>query len=150
MIRGVPKARDENLKNGLGGNFVFCTLGEELNIENLITGRTIPGYDTLARHVTYTATGVTLEKIKSGRDFVFGETEAYRLHLIYRPDLKFLRSAESALTLEMAERIGRAAWQKGKTALVFAPWKFVSQKDLSRQKVTFCQLPYAIHRLFGD
>ncbi|MDE0154196.1 MAG: site-specific DNA-methyltransferase [Gammaproteobacteria bacterium] len=136
--------------NGLGGSFTYYTLGEELNIENLITGKSIPDYDALARHVTYTATGVTLEKIKSGKDYLFGETEDYCLYMIYRPDLTFLRSAESALTLDLAGRIGKTAQQKNKTALVFAPWKFVSQKDLSKQKITFCQLPYAIHRLFGD
>ncbi len=150
VIKGVPKARDEDLKMGLGGGFAYYTLGEELNIENLITGKSIPDYDSLARHVAYTATGVTLEKIKSGKDYLFGETDDYCLYMIYRPDLTFLRSAESALTLDMAERIGKAVQQKSKTALVFAPWKFVSQKDLTRQKVTFCQLPYAIHRLFGD
>ena len=150
VIKGVPNARDEDLKNGLGGGFAYYTLGEELNIENLITGKSIPDYDALARHVAYTATGVTLEKIKSGKDYLFGETDDYCLYMIYRPDLTFLRSAESALTLDMAERIGKAVQQKSKTALVFAPWKFVSQKDLTKQKVTFCQLPYAIHRLFGD
>ena len=150
VMKGVPKARDEDLKMGLGGGFAYYTLGEELNIENLITGKSIPDYDSLARHVAYTATGVTLEKIKSGKDYLFGETEDYCLYMIYRPDLTFLRSAESALTLDMAERIGKAVQQKSKTALVFAPWKFVSQKDLTKQKVTFCQLPYAIHRLFGD
>ena len=150
VIKGVPKARDEDLKMGLGGGFAYYTLGEELNIENLITGKSIPDYDALARHVAYTATGVTLEKIKSGKDYLFGETDDYCLYMIYRPDLTFLRSAESALTLDMAERIGKAVQQKSKTALVFAPWKFVSQKDLTKQKVTFCQLPYAIHRLFGD
>ena len=150
VIKGVPKARDEDLKNGLGGGFGYYTLGEELNIENLITGKSIPDYDALARHVAYTATGVTLEKIKSGKDYLFGETGDYCLYMIYRPDLTFLRSAESALTLDLAERIGKTIQQKNKTALVFAPWKFVSQKDLSKQKITFCQLPYAIHRLFGD
>lgn len=150
VIKGVPKARDEDLKNGLGGGFGYYTLGEELNIENLITGKSIPDYDALARHVAYTATGVTLEKIKSGKDYLFGETSDYCLYMIYRPDLTFLRSAESALTLDLAERIGKTIQQKNKAALVFAPWKFVSQKDLSKQKITFCQLPYAIHRLFGD
>ena len=150
VIKGVPGAREENLKAGLGGHFAFCTLGKELNIENLITGKSVPPYDALARHVAYIATGVTLEKIRSGKDCCFGETEEYRLHMIYRPDITFLRSPDSALTMPMAERIGAAAMQKGKTALVFAPWKFVSQKDLTKHKVTFCQLPYAIHRLFGD
>ena len=150
VIKGIPDTKNEKLKNGLDGHFAFCTLGEELNIDNLITGKTIPDYDTLARHVTYTATGVTLDKINNGKDYFFAETDDYRLHLIYRPAMSFLRSSESALNLELAERIGGAAQKRGKTALVFAPWKFVSQKDLSRQKVTFCQLPYAIHRLYGD
>ena len=153
VIKGVPNARDQALKDGLGGNFAFCELGEELNIENLVTGKTVPNYDVLARHVAYVATGVTLEKIKSDKeDWFFGEAGGYRMHMIYRPDMKFLRSAESALTLEMAERIGKAARRKDKTktALIFAPWKFVSQKDLTKYGVTFCQLPYAIHRLFGD
>ena len=150
VIKGVPGAKEETLKAGLGGHFAFCALGKELNIENLITGKSVPPYDSLARHVAYIATGVTLEKIRSGKDCCFGETEDYRLHMIYRPDITFLRSPESALTMPMAERIGAAAMQKGKTALVFAPWKFVSQKDLTKHKVTFCQLPYAIHRLFGD
>ena len=150
VIKGVPKSKDESLKKGLGGHFTYCTLGEELNTENMITGRNLPDYDVLARHVAYTATGVTLEKIKSGRNHLFGETEGYHLHMLYRPDMKFLCSKESALKLELAERIGKAARQKGKTALVFAPWKFVSQKDLAQLNVTFCQLPYAIHRMFGN
>ena len=97
---------------GLSGSFTFYTLGEELNIENLLTGKSIPDYDALARHVAYTATGVTLEKIKSGKDYLFGETGDYCLYMIYRPDLAFLRSAESALTLDLAERIGKTAQQK--------------------------------------
>ncbi len=150
VIRGIPNARDAALKDGLGGHFAFCTLGAELNTENLITGKALPDYAALARHVAYVATGVTLATIKSGKDYCFGETQDYRLHLIYRPDMDFLCGGESALTRDMAGRIGKAAQQKGKTALVFAPWKFVSQKDLTPHKVTFCQLPYAIHRLFGD
>jgi len=92
---------------------------------------------------------VECEDIKPGKDHYFGETPDYRMHMIYRPDLEFLRSKESALTELTAERIGKAARNKNKTALVFAPWKFISQKDLTKEGVTFCQLPYAIHQLFG-
>jgi len=149
VIKGVPSARNENLKKGLGGAFAFCKLGAELNIENMLRGKNLPDYDALARHVAYTATGATMDKIKPGKDHFFGETPDYRMHMIYRPDLAFLRSKESALTELVAERIGRAARGKNKTALVFAPWKFISQKDLTAEGVTFCQLPYAIHQLFG-
>jgi len=149
VIKGVPSAKSENLKEGLGGAFAFCELGRELNIENMLRGKNLPDYDVLARHVAYTATGATMDKIRPGKDHYFGETPDYRLHMIYRPDLKFLRSKESALTELTAERIGKAARNKNKTALVFAPWKFISQKDLSKEGVTFCQLPYAIHQMFG-
>ena len=149
VIKGIPKARNGNLKHGLGGSFAFCKLGEELNIENMLRGKDLPDYDALARHVAYTATGVAMDKIKAGKDYFFGETADYRMHMIYRPERDFLCSSESALTWQVAERIGRSAQKKGKTALVFAPWKFISQKDLRKEKVTFCQLPYAIHQLFG-
>ena len=149
VIKGIPKAKSENLKKGFGGTFAFCKLGGELNIENMLRGKNLPNYDVLARHVAYTATGATIDKIKSGKDYYFGETPDYRMHMIYRPDLKFLCSKESALTESVAERIGKAARNKSKIALVFAPWKFISQKDLTKEGVTFCQLPYAIHQLFG-
>ncbi|MDD9855450.1 MAG: site-specific DNA-methyltransferase [Gammaproteobacteria bacterium] len=149
VIKGIPKAKNENLKKGFGGTFAFCKLGQELNIENMLRGKNLPDYDILARHVAYTATGATMDKIKPGKDHYFGETPDYRMHMIYRPDLEFLRSKESALTELTAERIGKAARNKNKTALVFAPWKFISQKDLTKEGVTFCQLPYAIHQLFG-
>ncbi len=149
VIKGVPGARDKALQKGLGGTFTFCTLGRELNIESLLRGKDLPDYDALARHVAYTATGAAMDKIRPGRDHYFGETADYRLHMIYRPEKEFLCSKESALTRDLAVRIGKAARNKGKTALVFAPWKFISQKDLSAEKVTFCQLPYAIHQLYG-
>ena len=152
VIKGVSKSKDENLQQGLKGSFAFCTLGKELNTESFLRGKDLPDYTTLACHVAYTATGVTIDKIKMGNDrndYFFGETKNYRLHMIYQPDKEFLRSKKSALTLEMAKRIGKAARKKSKQAIVFAPWKFISQKDLIVERVTFCQLPYAIHQLYG-
>ena len=28
--------------------------------------------------------------------------------------------------------------------------KFMSQKELSKKRIDFCQLPYAVHRIIGD
>jgi len=148
VIKGVKSAKDENLKAGLGGSFTYCELGEEINIENLLKGGKLPSFDELARYAFYTATGQTLEKVKQGADFYIGETENYRVHLIYKPDLKFLRSGESALNMALAESIAKA--RDKKTALVFATHKFMGQKELREMGITFCQLPYAIHRIMGD
>ena len=44
VIKGVRKARDEYLKEGLGGSFTYCALGQELNVETLLKARQIAGF----------------------------------------------------------------------------------------------------------
>ena len=138
------------MKEGLGGSFTFCDLGQEINIENLLKGEKLPEYDELARYAFYTATGLTLDDVKQGTDYFIGETENYRVHLIYKPDLAFLRSGESALNMPLAKSISAARENTGKSALVFATHKFMGQKELTDMGITYCQLPYAIHRVMGD
>lgn len=150
VIGGVPDAKDDALKEGLGGSFTFCDLGQEINIENLLKGEKLPEYEELARYAFYTATGLTLDDVKQGADYFIGETENYRVHLIYKPDLAFLRSGESALNMPLAKSISAARDNTGKSALVFATHKFMGQKELTDMGITYCQLPYAIHRVMGD
>ena len=42
---------DKSLKDGLGGSFTYCTLGDEISPEKMLTGENLPDYDTLARHL---------------------------------------------------------------------------------------------------
>ncbi len=148
VIKGVPGAKDDALKNGLGGSFAFCELGKEINIDNLLKGGELPDYEELARYAFFTSTGQTLDKVKQGADYFIGETDQYRVHVIYKPDAAFLRSGDSALNAALAASISKARGKK--TALVFATHKFMGQKDLTEMGVTYCQLPYAIHRVMGD
>ena len=135
---------------GLGGSFTFCTLGEPIEIESLLTGKGLPGFEALARYVFYTATGRSLEKVgKPSADGFISETELFRIHLFYQPDTAWLRSNEAALNAERVEEIARGN-QAGKRAVVFAVAKFMSQKELTKQRIEFCQLPYAVHRILGD
>ena len=150
VIKGVPGAKDNDIKNGLDGSFTFCTLGEELNVENMLTGTNLPDYETLAHHLAHVARGITLDRIKQGTDYLYAETQDECFYLIYKPDLAFLSSKESALALPMVERIHKSINKKGKSALVFAPWKFMGQKELTKKRITYCQLPWAIHRMYGD
>ena len=57
VIKGVPNAKDEKLTEGLGGSFTYCTLGDEINVENMILGKNLPDYKQLAKYVFYTANG---------------------------------------------------------------------------------------------
>ncbi len=146
VIKGVPKAKDENLKNGLGGSFAWCTLGDEISIEKMLTGRNLPGYETFARHLVYTASGQSPHKLnpktRRGKDGLFYEAADKLYYLIYQPNLDFLRSADSALNSTRAERIAKQAKAKKKTAVVFATHKFMGQKALTEMGITFVQLPY--------
>ena len=147
VINGVPKAKDEHLKNGLGGSFTYCTLGEEISPEKMLTGENLPDYDTLARHLVYTATGRAPDKIRKarGKDGLFHETDDQLFYLIYEPNLAFLRSADSALNGARAERIAKQAKTQHKTAVVFATHKFMGQKELTGMGIVFCGLPYEIY-----
>ena len=146
VIKGVPMSKDENLKNGLGGTFTYCTLGDEISIEKMLTGKHLPDYETFARHLVYIATGKSPDKIRKarGKDGFFFETPDRLFYLIYEPKLTFLRSADSALNGDRAERIAKQAKTKKKTALVFATHKFMGQKELTDMNITFCQLPYGV------
>ncbi|MBC7979235.1 MAG: site-specific DNA-methyltransferase [Armatimonadetes bacterium] len=149
MLTVVGERKIEEITPGLGGSFTYCELGDPIEIEALLTGKGLPAYESLARYVFYTATGKSLEKVAKPRtDGFIGETELFRLHLIYQPEKEWLRSNEAALDATRVEAIAKG--QGGKRAIVFAVAKFMSQKDLSAQRIEFCQLPYAVHRILGD
>jgi adenine-specific DNA-methyltransferase len=136
---------------GLGGSFTYCELGEPIDIESLLTGgEGMPSYESLARYVFYTATGRSLDKVSAPKaDGFIGETEVFRLHLIYKPDKEWLRSNEAALDAKKLEAIEKGN-KAGKRAIVFAVAKFMSQKELTSRRIEFCQLPYAVHKILGD
>ena len=146
-VTGEKKVTERT--EGLGGSFTYCELGEAVELESMLTGKALPEYAALASYVFYTATGQTLPKVPKARaDGFIGETELFRVHLHYKPDMDWMRSNESALNESLAEAIAKAN-TGGKRCLVFATGKFMSQKDLSGMKIEFCQLPFAIHRLTG-
>lgn len=113
----------------------------------MLTGKTLPSYETLVYYIAYTATGSALTSIEKRKDYCFGETNDTRFYLIYEPSLEFLESNASALDGTRANRIAKVCQEIGKKAYVYAPQKFVSQKELTDIGITLCQLPYSIHRI---
>lgn len=149
VIKGVPNAKDVDLKEGLGGSFTYCELGEPFDIEKILSGESLPNYNALAHYVFYTATGHSLDKdIKPASNFLIGETDLFEVYLIYKDDLAYLRSNESALN---DEKIGIISAKKStKQKIVFATAKYMSQTTLNDHKIIFCQIPYAIHKIAGN
>ena len=152
VIKGVPKAKKENLKKGLGGSFTYCTLGKEMNEENLIKGKSLPTYQDLSNYVYYIATGKNLNKVQENEDFYIGKSaKNTAFFVIYKPNVNFLRSKESALNLDRKEQIKKIMNQKNcKKAVVFASIHyFDSANELAKEGIIFCQLPFAIYRVAG-
>ncbi len=133
---------------GLGGTFTYCTLGEPVELDKILTGKTLPAYESLGAVLFHMATNQVLDvgAISEGKSYL-GETETLHIWLIYKPDLEWLKSPEAALTLARAQGIAKA--KPGKRHLVFAPSRFVSQKLLAEQnlQVEFVPLPFALYRI---
>ena len=144
VIRGVPEARGKALQEGFGGSFTYCTLGNPIDEEGILTGESLPGYSELAAYFLHTATGLaTSEKLEAkNEDGLFysnGNTDYY---LLYRPDIEWLRSNDAILKEQQAKRIH----ELGRKAVVFAADKFMGQRFLTDMRITFCQVPYELHR----
>ncbi len=149
VINGVPNARDATLREGLDGEFTYCTLGDPISIETMLNGENLPGYASLATYLLHCATGIAANPSHLAANAAlsddtgfFYESEHVRYHLLYRPHMEWLRGEKGALNSTRAEAVSQAARAVGKSAVVFAPLRFVSQNDLSAMGITFCQLPY--------
>jgi adenine-specific DNA-methyltransferase len=133
--------------SGLGGTFTYCTLGLELNVEAILTGADMPAYLAVAAWLFHTATGESFnpDHARPG-DFFVGESSAYTVWLVYRPDLDFLKSATAALTAPLAETIA-ASRAPGKKHLVFAPAKYIPNHKLQPMGIEYAPLPFALYRI---
>ena len=145
VISGVPTSSDHRLREGTGGSFSFCTLGEPIDIENLLRSENLPDFSVLASFLLYTATGCStgqqdLKPIND--DGFFFSLRDMDYYLIYEPSTDFLLSNRAVLNMEMALRINASSIK----ATVFAAAKYISQRELTKLGITFCQLPYEIHR----
>lgn len=143
VMRGVPDAKDERLREGLGGTFSYFELGDPIEMESILEGNRLPSYLDLARYVFYTATGEEFlpEQVDEERHFI-GESKDYEVYMLYKPDMEYLRS--TALTLDRAKNLGP---YRGKKRLVFAPSKYLDADYLLEYRIDYCQLPFEIYRL---
>jgi adenine-specific DNA-methyltransferase len=138
---------------GLGGGFTYCTLGEPLDLDKLLSGESLPTFDALGEWLFHTATGGTLPaRPKKVPEWYLGEAKDAHVWLIYRPDLNFLTSPDAALTLTRAKEL--QAWGRDydakrgehKRHLVFAPAKYLSNRQLADHGIDYAPLPFALYR----
>jgi adenine-specific DNA-methyltransferase len=146
IVTGEKAVQDKT--EGLGGSFTYCTLGDPVELDKILSGETLPSFDGLGSVLFHMATAQAFDPAAIRPDeFYLGTVEGQHLWLIYKPDLDWLKSPEAALTLKRAKDF--AATDTDARHLVFAPARYVSQKMLSEQNipVEFVPLPFALYRI---
>ena len=143
VINGVPDAQDTTLQEGLGGSFTYCTLGDAIDVETMLTGESLPEYGDLAAYLLHTSAGISVAHglRAENDDGLFYSTDARDYYLIYRPEIGWLQSNAAIFNAEQAQRIAG----RGRPAIVFAADKFIGQRALTEMRITFCQIPYEMH-----
>ena len=119
VIQGAPDARDAVLREGMGGSFTYCTLGEPIEIEGMLIGEALPTFPSLAAYLLHTASGVSAgqdDLEPQDDDGLFYATDTNSYYLLYEPDIDYLCSNEAMLNEERAKTNQRRhprAWQEG-------------------------------------
>ncbi|MES2226887.1 MAG: site-specific DNA-methyltransferase [Pseudomonadota bacterium] len=153
LLRVEGERRVSERAPGLGGEFTYCTLGEPVELDKLLSGERLPAFDALGAWLFHTATGGTAAALSEGAPpWYLGEAQDQHVWLIYRPDLAFLKSPDAALTLSRAREL--QAWGRHHDAtrgapkrhLVFAPAKYLSNRQLQEHGVDYAPLPFALYR----
>ncbi len=152
VLRVEGEKRISERAEGLGGEFTYCTLGEPLDFDKMLSGEHLPSADALGAWLFHTATGGSLPpRPKDAPEWYLGEAKDVHVWLVYLPDLAFLKSPEAALNLSRAKAF--QSWGRERDApavpkphLVFAPAKYLSNRQLKDFGVNYAPLPFALYR----
>ena len=146
IVTGEKAVKDKT--EGLGGSFTYCTLGDPVELDKVLSGETLPPFDGLGSVLFHMATARAFDPAAMREDdFYLGTVEGQHVWLIYKADLDWLKSPDAALTLKRAKSF--AETDPNARHLVFAPARYVSQKMLAEQNipVEFVPLPFALYRI---
>ena len=143
VIQGVPEARESPLRDGLGGSFTYCTLGDPIGVEQMLSGESLPEYAELAAYLLHTAGLAAVGRMEAQNEGgLFYRNRDTDYYLLYRPDIEWLRGNDAILNEQQAKRIH----ELGRNAVVYAADKYMGQRFLTDMGITFCQIPYELHR----
>jgi len=146
VVTGEKKVNKK--AEGLGGGFSYYTLGDPLDLDKMLTGKSLPDYASIGAWLFHTATGEPLDpKAIKEKQWYLGSSAAFHVWLVYKPALDLLTARDAALPLRLAEKIAK---KKDTRHLVFAPSRFVPNKMLLPLGVEYAPLPFALYRFEKD
>lgn len=129
---------------GLGGSFAYYTLGKPIDIEQMLTGESLPEYADLAAFLLYLVgvQGVTSGQISERRSGHFYATDNVDYYMFYKPDMAYLRSPDSSLSEDRIDAI----FKRGRNAVVFAADKAMSVAALAEKNIRHVKIPDVLYR----
>lgn len=151
VLKVVGVRNVKEMAPGLGGTFTYCELGRPIELDKLLSGGALPEREAVADYIIYLA-GLDKNKLEQHtvpgdvKEYYLGTAEGTHIWLLYRPDRKYLSSADSALTLETARAI-HASDKEGRHR-VYSPAKYVGTKILRQENIEIehVPLPLALFR----
>ncbi|MCY4423142.1 MAG: site-specific DNA-methyltransferase [Acidimicrobiaceae bacterium] len=149
VISGIPDAKDDDVSEGLGGSFTYCSLGDPVTASGMLDGGTLPTFSSLAAWLMHTATGRSVgpSELRPLDEHGLIYSDSRRNYYVrYKPDLDWLSSNEAVLTEARAEEIANICKEQQKDAVVFAAGKYIELDELSELNIMFGQLPFEIQR----
>ncbi len=178
LVIGEKKVTERT--EGLGGGFTYCTLGQPLDLDKLLTGEHLPDFRSIGAWLFHTATGMALppcrgeasaspaspgcdKQSKAGEADkpCFAPTDATELANLYLGEspsyhvwLIYRPDLDWLKSRDAALTLTLAekiaATDKEKRHLVFAPARFVASKHLLPLGVEHAPLPFALYRFEKD
>ena len=89
---------------GLGGSFTYCTLGDPVELDKLLTGETLPPYGGIGAALFHMATNCALDpRAVREADCYLGEAGDRHVWLIYRAGLGLAEIAGGSADIESRE-----------------------------------------------
>lgn len=145
VINGVPNAKNPLLQQGLGGTFSYFSLGDAIELQNLLSSSKLPSWQEMAKYIYYTGTGNEFDSQNTNQSKNYiGKTNNEEVYMYYQPSMSWLKNYK--FTLNEAENL-RANSGTSKRIIVYAPAKYVDNQTLDSLSISFCQLPYEIYSL---
>jgi adenine-specific DNA-methyltransferase len=136
--------------SGIAVDFELYKLGSPVDGDSLLRAKDLPGFDEIARHVFWSATGVSLvHPPKLADDWFIGSHNNVDIYLIYKPDKEFLRSNKAILDEDVALKILKSR-KEGHSSVIFASGKYLSLEYLLANKLEFSPFPVSIYRSLGE
>lgn len=126
--------------NKLDTGFTYYKLGPSIDGRDILAGKNLPSWESLAKYVHYLATGKPIDKIKkpSNNWEIISEEKNTSIFLIYKDNIEELKNL--AITRDWLELVKDNSNKK----VVYAPACFLDKEVLDENNISFVQIPFSL------